>query len=70
MRHAFSRDHGALTDMETEPGEGVAMMDLLAGANGTELELRKSFLKAADVFRPPGDRDKIRALAIPANPPR
>jgi uncharacterized protein (TIGR02391 family) len=34
MRQAFSRDNGPLTDMETEPGERVAMMDLFAGAIG------------------------------------
>lgn len=39
MRQAFSGDHGALTDMETEPGEGVVMMNLSAGVNGIELEL-------------------------------
>jgi uncharacterized protein (TIGR02391 family) len=34
MKQAFSRDDGPLTDMETEPGERVAMMELFAGAIG------------------------------------
>jgi uncharacterized protein (TIGR02391 family) len=34
MKQAFSRDSGPLSDMEAEPGERVAMMELFAGAMG------------------------------------
>jgi uncharacterized protein (TIGR02391 family) len=34
MREAFKQDHGKLTNMETEPGERVAVMELFAGAFG------------------------------------
>lgn len=32
MRRAFSSEDGPLTDMQTEPGERLGMMDLFAGA--------------------------------------